>query len=224
MENSDEPAFNAPPATMYLVASLIVAHILLTVTSVDTVQWVYEALAFNVGQLTLVLENPSWLGVSAVFLTLNSHLFLHHDFMHLLINAFMLLAFGTMVERTYGIVRYLTMFLICGWVGALSEYIVSASDPATMLYGASGAVFGMMGVTTWILLPKLGMRKVIAFASVMMGLNLVIGLTPLGSMLAGEGATISWAAHLGGFLCGALLPLVLPRRHIWKSQSDHAAV
>lgn len=212
MEKPNEPAFNAPPATMYLVASLIVFHILLTVASAETVQWVYEALAFKIGLLTEVLVEPTGLGIATVIFTLSSHIFLHHDFMHLLINAFMLLAFGSMVERSFGMVRFLGMFLICGWVGALSEYAVSFSNADGILYGASGGVFGMMGVTVWLMIPKWGVQRVVMFAAVMMGLNLVIGLTPLGAMLAGEGATISWAAHLGGFVAGLILFLLFGRR------------
>lgn len=214
MNTLNEPAFNAPPATMYLVASLIAAHILLTVASADTVQWVYSALAFHVGEFKAVADQPTGLGIASIVFSLFGHLFLHHDFMHLLINAFMLLAFGTMVERAYGIFRFLLMFFVCGWVGALSEYVVSSSNLDVVLYGASGSVFGMMGITAWLMLPKFGVRKVLAFAGVMMGLNLVIGLTPLGGMLAGEGATVSWAAHLGGFVAGAILPLVIRGRRV----------
>lgn len=214
MNTAKEPAFNTPPATVYLVASLIVVHILLTVASADTVQWVYSALAFHVGEFKAVIDQPTGLGFTSIVFSLFGHLFLHHDFMHLLINAFMLLAFGAMVERAYGKFLFLFLFFVCGWAGALSEYVVSSSNLNAVLYGASGSVFGMMGITAWLMLPKFGLRKVLAFAGVMMGLNLVIGLTPLGGMLAGEGATISWAAHLGGFFTGAILPLVIRVRRV----------
>lgn len=211
MEKPEEPAFNAPPATLYTSATLIFIHILLIVTSVETFNWVYNSLAFDTAQFASVLANPSGMGISAVFIQLNSHLFLHHDFMHLLINASMLLAFGTAVERAYGRVGFFTLFFACGWAGALFEFSLgSSSDTSAILYGASGAVFGMMGATTRLLLPRFGLGKVLAFSGVMMGLNLIIGLTPIGTMLVGGDATVSWAAHLGGFIVGVILTFLLP--------------
>nr|WP_277346039.1 rhomboid family intramembrane serine protease [Sneathiella chinensis] len=139
---------------------------------------------------------------------MNTHMILHHDFMHMLVNAFMLLAFGSMVERTFGPVRFVIVFLVAGWVGAILEALVSmpVTEPS-LLYGASGGVFGTMGVTTLLMLPKFGLRGVVSFAAVLMGVNLVIGLTPLGALLAGEGATISWAAHVGGYVTGLLFAI-----------------
>ncbi|MEH6405600.1 MAG: rhomboid family intramembrane serine protease [Sneathiella sp.] len=219
MENTKEPAFNAPPATLYAVASLIVIHILLIVTSADTLNWVFQSFAFHIGQFSAALDNPSLAGAVAVFFQLNSHLFLHHDFMHLLMNASMLLAFGSAVERSYGKVGFFILFFVGGWAGALFEYGLGSSDASSILYGASGAVFGMMGATTRILLPRFGLSKVLAFAGVMMALNLIIGLTPIGNLLTGGDATISWAAHLGGFIVGVVLAFVLPMNMIGAQKS-----
>jgi membrane associated rhomboid family serine protease len=208
LENKDEAAFNAPPVTKYVVMSLVIVHILLLVTDAENVNWVMQTFAFSIGDTQAVLENATGGGLFVLFLTLCSHMFLHHDFMHLLVNAFMLLAFGAMVERYYGVAAFVLVFLASGWVGAFSEYFVSISDGAGYLYGASGAVFGMMGATMRLMMPRFGLSKILGFAGVMMGMNLVIGLTPLGTMLTGGDASISWAAHLGGFVTGTLLSLL----------------
>ncbi len=207
MEKSEEKIFNVPPVTKYLVISLIVAHILLLVTDNQTLIWVYENFAFSMGRLRQLLEGGGDVSAVSVLFTLCSHMFLHHDFMHLLINAFMLLAFGSMVERYYGVATFITIFLLSGWAGALGEYAVSAETNG-ILYGASGAVFGMMGATMRLMLPRLGWSKVISFAAVMMGLNLIIGLTPVAQLLVGDDVSISWAAHFGGFVAGTLLSLI----------------
>ena len=212
MEQTDEPAFNVPPATLYTAASLIIVHILLTVAADDTVRWAYQSLAFSTDRFTAFLNGIGDVGFGTVFLTLCGHLFLHNDFMHLLINAFMLLAFGALVERARGMVVFLLLFFVCGWIGALGEYLVTDPEGGSYLYGASGAVFGMMGASTWLMLPRFGPRKILAFVGVMMGLNLVIGLTPLGLLLTGGEASISWAAHLAGFIAGILLMPLLPAR------------
>lgn len=206
MDDKDEKAFNAPPVTKYLVAVIILAHILIMVTDEDTLNWIYENLAFNIDNAALVFQGAGGGSLGALVFTLNSHMFLHHDFMHLLVNAFMLLAFGAMVERYYGVGAFITVFLMAGWAGALGEFWVS-SDTGGYLYGASGAVFGMMGATMRLMLPRFGLQKVISFAAVMMGMNLVIGLSPLGTLMAGGDASISWAAHLVGFVVGTVLSL-----------------
>ncbi|OUR76504.1 hypothetical protein A9Q83_14275 [Alphaproteobacteria bacterium 46_93_T64] len=208
MEKSEEPAFNAPPVTKYLVATLIGVHILLLVTEPATRDWFYANLSFDIATSTAILQTPTGGGIAALFFTATSHMFLHDDFMHLLINAFMLLAFGAMVERHFGVATFISLFLLCGWAGAFSEYFVSYDAGGGYLYGASGAVFGMMGATMRLMFPKYGLQKVVAFAAVMMGVNLVIGLSPLGQMLTGGDATISWAAHLGGFVAGGALSLL----------------
>ena len=212
MDKSEERIFNAPAVTKYLVISLIVAHILLLVTDNQTLIWVYENFAFSMGRMHQFLDGSGDVGIASVLFTLCSHMFLHHDFMHLLINAFMLLAFGSMVERYYGVMTFITIFLLSGWAGALGEYAVSA-EANGILYGASGAVFGMMGATMRLMLPRLGWAKVISFAAVMMGLNLIIGLTPIAQLLVGDDVSISWAAHAGGFVVGTLLSLVFRPTH-----------
>jgi len=212
VEEKEEPAFLAPPVTKYMVMGLIGVHILLLVTSEQTIIWVMQTFAFDIGRAKLVFEGVGSDGYGYILKTLTSHMFIHHDFMHLLVNAFMLLAFGAMVERYYGVGAFLFVFLLCGWAGALSEFLVSMSSGEGFLYGASGAVFGMMGATLRLLLPRLGIQKTLIFAGVLMGLNLVIGLSPLGAMLAGEGATISWAAHVGGFVMGIAMSVGLKMR------------
>lgn len=213
MEEKEERAFNAPPLTKYVVVSLLAAHILLLVTSQETVVWAMRHFAFDIERVRYVLSSLDGPGIGYLVTTLTSHMFLHHDLMHLVLNAFMLLAFGAMVERYYGISAFIIIFLLAGWSGAFSEYLITPDGVGGFLYGASGAVFGMMGATLRLLYPRFGMQKTILFASVLMGVNLIIGLTPLGSLLAGEGATVSWAAHLGGFVVGFILSFGFHIKH-----------
>ena len=216
MDENDEKAFNAPPLTKYLVAGIILIHILLLVTDESTFTWIYDNLAVSIDNAALVFKGTGEGSIGAFVFTLTSHIFLHHDFMHVLINAFMLLAFGAMIERYYGVSTFVTVFLLSAWAGALAECWLSR-ETGGILYGASGAVFGMMGATMRLMLPRFGMQKIIAFAAVMMGLNLVIGLTPLGTLITGGDASVSWAAHLAGFAMGTLLSLIFKPRAIEKS-------
>ncbi|MEX1035277.1 MAG: rhomboid family intramembrane serine protease, partial [Sneathiella sp.] len=152
-------------------------------------------------------EQPTAGGLLHILVTLNSHMFLHHDWSHMILNAGMLLAFGSMVERRFGAVRYLVLYFLSGWLSAVAEYFIALPEADITLYGASGAVFGAMGATTIILLPRYGLRGMMTLMAVLLGINIIIGATPLGTLLVGAGAEIAWIAHVAGFVAGFLIAL-----------------
>ena len=130
----------------------------------------------------------------------------------MVLNAGMLLAFGTMTERRFGTIRFLILYFLSGWCGAFVEYLVAEPNMDITLYGASGAVFGAMGATMIVLLPRYGLRGVVTLIAVLLGINLVIGATPLGTLLVGPGADIAWIAHLAGFFVGFIMALLYSAR------------
>ncbi|MZR29039.1 rhomboid family intramembrane serine protease [Sneathiella litorea] len=203
-----EPVFNVPPATVYLVVAIIGVHLLLTVTTPETLNWVYNSFSFRPAIISALLDQPSVDGLLHILITLNSHMFLHHDWGHMALNTGMLLAFGSMTERRFGAVRFLILYFLSGWFGAFVEYFVADPNADIVLYGASGAVFGAMGATMIVLLPRYRMRGVFTMIAVLLGLNLLIGATPLGSLLVGPGAGIAWIAHIAGFSMGLLIAII----------------
>jgi membrane associated rhomboid family serine protease len=145
-------------------------------------------------------------------MTLVSYTFLHGDFMHLALNLGFLLAFGSFVERHLGLPRYLALFALTAAAGALAEYALSGGEPIALI-GASGAVYGMTGAAMRFMFAGGGAdrrRGALVFVGVFMGINLLLGITGLGDLLAG--AAIGWKAHAGGFLAGALLSFLLGGR------------
>lgn len=71
-------------------------------------------------------------------------LFLHGGWLHLVGNLLYLAVFGDDVEERLGRLRFLALYLICGWLAALAQV---AADPASRLplIGASGAIAGVLG-------------------------------------------------------------------------------
>lgn len=208
------PAFNVPPATLYLVVAILGLHILLSVTTDATLNWAYGYFAFRPAIVAAILDAPSIEGALHILLTLCSHLFLHHDWTHMALNAGMLLAFGSLSERRFGALRFLILYFLAGWAGAWIEYLIAPPFENVILYGASAAVFGAMGAAMIVLAPRYGVRGVVIMIAVLLGLNIVIGATPLGALFAGAGAEIAWVAHMAGFAVGvivALLYLLLER-------------
>ncbi|MFE6834459.1 rhomboid family intramembrane serine protease [Streptomyces sp. NPDC057705] len=122
--------------------------------------------------------------------------FLHTQLWHLAGNMIALWVIGGPLEAALGRARYLAVYLLSGLGGSALVYLVSAPNTPTL--GASGAVFGLLGATV-VLVRRLRyeMRPVI----VMVVLMLVLTFVPLG------GISVSWPAHVGGLVTGALVGL-----------------
>lgn len=78
-------------------------------------------------------------------LQLFTSLFVHADFMHLLGNLIILLAFALPFEELIGGRRFLVVYLLAGLAGSLAQVAVSWGGGPLLLMGASGAIFGIIG-------------------------------------------------------------------------------
>ncbi len=131
--------------------------------------------------------------------------FLHDDWMHLLVNAYMLWLFGKSLERLIGPRRFLILFVACAVGGALLSV---AAQPRVMSIGASGAIWGLMAAAIGIRLWPRGLLPPTSWRRRAMGWVLGVCLSVGVSFLPGVD---TWA-HLGGGLVGLALSLsVLPR-------------
>jgi|SRR3989344_1314012 len=96
--------------------------------------------------------------------TLFTHLFLHADLVHLLVNMFSLYFIGSTVEFIIGKKRYISFFFISGIFAGivfsvfalLGDYGILTNifgDKLDSAVGASGALFGLLGILA-VLLPR----------------------------------------------------------------------
>jgi membrane associated rhomboid family serine protease len=123
-------------------------------------------------------------------------MFLHAGALHLALNAFGLLIFGGLIEETLGRARFVALYLVTGFVASAVSFAFSAPNVAGV--GASGAVFGMLGVWLAYNLRRRSLalaRANLQWALMLVGINLVFGLAVPG---------IDNAAHLGGLAAGVL--------------------
>jgi membrane associated rhomboid family serine protease len=129
-----------------------------------------------------------------------SHIFLHGSVIHILMNMAILAYIGPMVEIAIGRKLFIISYLITG-VGA---GIVSAIWNLNLVsVGASGAIFGLIGLTLSVLITskEVGLKRAfIPNILMFIGYNLIVGLTQTG---------IDNAAHIGGLITGMLLGFVL---------------
>ena len=116
--------------------------------------------------------------------------FLHFGIMHILLNMYALYLFGPMLERMLGYARFIAMYATCLVTGSLFVYLFA--EPGTITAGASGAIFGLLGCTL-VLFLKFGYD-----------VRFLLGLLAINGVITVVFGGISWQAHLGGFVAGAL--------------------
>ncbi|MBT2446371.1 rhomboid family intramembrane serine protease [Streptomyces sp. ISL-43] len=127
--------------------------------------------------------------------------FLHVEWWHIVGNMFGLWFIGGPLEQALGRARYLAVYLLSALGGSAVVYLLTPPNVATL--GASGAVFGLLGATV-VLARRMRyeMRPLITVVVFM----LVLTFVPFGG-----GLSVSWQAHIGGLVTGALLALGLLR-------------
>jgi membrane associated rhomboid family serine protease len=98
----------------------------------------FSALQWN-GALLGVDQGEWWRMVSSAFL--------HSGLLHLGMNMAALWILGSQLERALGPARFVAVYVVSMFAGAFGVLLL---DPNTPTVGASGAVFGLMGVAVMI--------------------------------------------------------------------------
>jgi membrane associated rhomboid family serine protease len=129
--------------------------------------------------------------------------FLHANFEHVLVNSIPLILLGTFVLAS-GTRRFLATTVLIAVVSGLGVWFLS--PPGTLTVGASGVVFGYLGV--------LLMRGIVEHSWWHVAVGLLIGLLygwQIIGVLPGS-ERVSWQAHLFGFAGGVLAAILFRRR------------
>jgi membrane associated rhomboid family serine protease len=224
--SDDNPTRSAPLVTVLLIAANIAVFIYqLSLGSLS------ETFIQSCGFLPAELVTGQDLGVPTCidppYLTVVTAMFMHGGLLHIGSNMLYLWIFGNNVEDAMGAFRFLFFYLICGVAAALTQtYITVAFTPefgAVPNVGASGAVAGILGAYL-VLFPSAKVKTLIALgffwsvaripALIVLGLwfatQFFQGVGTLDPALAANNGVAFWA-HIGGFLCGAILVKVFAR-------------
>ena len=184
-----------------------------------------EALTHNLSQTMICAQefgqpfpyqtpNPIWL-------TIFTSMFLHAGWLHIGGNMLFLYIFGDNVEDRLGHLGYLIFYLLCGTAAALAQTYVDPTSTIPSL-GASGAIAGVLAayavffpgarVTTLIFLgifiTLLSLPALILIGA-WFALQLFDGVAALSSQTQQAMGGIAYFAHIGGFVVGLLIALVL---------------
>lgn len=140
--------------------------------------------------------------------------FLHGGLTHLLFNMYALYMFGSDIERSMGVNKYLAYYFVCVVGAAVAQLVVMAltNSPPIPTVGASGGVFGILlafGIAfpdrrLMLLIPPIPIKARL-FVTLYGVLELVLGVF-------GTQQGVAHFAHLGGMAAGYGLILFWRRR------------
>jgi len=157
------------------------------------------------------------------FVPIFASMFLHGGWLHLLGNMLFLFVFGRSVEDRFGHLKFLLIYFVGGLGGALLHIFLNAGSRIPSI-GASGAIAAILGayfvsfprarITTFILPFFFWTFEIPAL--LVLGYWFLIQFLSGYQMLAIQSATaggVAFWAHVGGFLVGFLMAVVLEPRH-----------
>jgi membrane associated rhomboid family serine protease len=168
-------------------------------------------------EITRALENGDYF--SRAILGMFTSMFLHGGWLHILGNMLFLWIFGNNVEDRMGRLPFLLFYLVGGITAALAQVVIDPHSEAPLV-GASGAIAAALGAYI-VLFPGARILSLVFLgffyqllevpALVILGfwfvLQLISGVGSLGGGTAQGG--VAFFAHIGGFLLGVVVGLLL---------------
>lgn len=218
----ENPVKITPYVTYGLIAvNLIVflAEMVVAASSPNALEALFYKWAVVPKQLTVSFLRDFSASSMMEWATLVTSQFLHAGFLHVAGNMLYLWIFGNNVEEEMGRVRFLTFYLGCGVLAALTQWFF-APESAIPSLGASGAIAGVMGayifryprvrIVTFVPIGFLFLTPRIPaylFLGIWFLQQAAYGLAGLGvsANVGMESGGIAYWAHAGGFVFGAVL-------------------
>ncbi|MBH0130483.1 rhomboid family intramembrane serine protease [Salinibacterium sp. NK8237] len=145
-----------------------------------------------------------WRMITSAFLHSTSSIF------HLGFNMFTLFIFGRALEIPLGRARFVALYLISALGGSVAVLLLA---PTSVVLGASGSIFGIVAAF-FVIQRRMGVNNRVLL--IVLVINLVAGFIP--------GLNISWQAHVGGLITGAVLALIFLRQRNKRSANSEIAL
>lgn len=178
--------------TPFLVLLNIIIFIISSVIQKKTGRVINYNLALNLEDVLFRYE----------YYRLITAMFVHFGFLHLVSNMMVLLVAGARIENQIGKVKFLIAYFVTGiFASVISLCSCYFGDVYDYAGGASGAIFGLLGVLIVITLSKTHTSGVSLW-----NLGILIVLTIINGCVSEE---IDNAAHLGGLFAGIIIGVVL---------------
>ena len=180
----------------------------------------YALIFFNPNFIDYIALKPSNILSGKYLWTFITSMFMHSGVFHLFANMISLMFIGNFIERLLGRKRFLSAYLISGLFAGIIFVLSSlllTSDFNTYAVGASGALFGLIGILM-LLTPNLPvyimfipipikMKYAAPGMLILLWLISIAGNVPIGNM-----------AHFGGFVFGIAYGVYLRRKYKNKTK------
>jgi membrane associated rhomboid family serine protease len=149
-------------------------------------------------------------------------MFLHGSWDHILGNMLFLAVFGKNVEDAFGSIRYLVFYFAGGLVATTTQTAMTlifgtAAEARVPNLGASGAIAAVLGAY-FVLYPNSTVRGLVVVFPVQLSAWFFLGAWFLYQLLeanfglfgaAANGGGVAFFAHVGGFVFGVIVALLL---------------
>src|SRR6187200_2739049 len=151
-------------------------------------------------------------------------MFLHGSWDHILGNMLFLAVFGKNVEDSFGPIRYLVFYLAGGFVATFTQTAMTllfgtAAEAHVPNLGASGAIAAVLGAY-FVLYPNSTVRGLIVIYPIQLSAWFFLGAWFLYQLIeanfgifgaSANGGGVAFFAHVGGFVFGVVVAVVLKR-------------
>jgi membrane associated rhomboid family serine protease len=133
--------------------------------------------------------------------------------LHILFNMWALFLVGPALERLFGRIRFLALYLLSALGGSVFFYFTAPVSEVAL--GASGAIFGLFGA--WFVVARklrVDARSIVFLIAINLALPIFVG-------------GIAWQAHVGGLITGLLVAAAYayaPRRYQMPVQAGSTAL
>jgi len=193
--------------------------------------WIF--LYFNILSIDSIAIKPENIFAGKYLWTFLTSMFMHSGFFHLFANMLSLLFIGGLIEKLLGSKRYFWFYLISGLFAGLFFVIVSylftlvgqvvigssvidlTLDFSTYAVGASGALFGLVGLLM-IMTPNLPVYVMFIPIPIKMKYAAPGILIVLWLISTTTGVRIGNTAHLGGLILGLIYGIYLRYKYPQK--------
>ncbi|MGH9230724.1 MAG: rhomboid family intramembrane serine protease [Acidimicrobiales bacterium] len=144
-----------------------------------------------------------------VWLAVVTSMFLHGSLLHIGGNLLFLWIFGNNVEDRLGRLGFAAFYLAGGVIATLAHVAVSR-DSTVPSIGASGAIAAVMGAyLVWF--PNARVRTLVIILLVNVPAKVVLVVWFVLQFFTDPNERVAWVAHVGGFVFGVLVALMLRR-------------